>query len=323
VSRTSNEAVLSRAASRGSHRRRHHRLGALVLVAVAGASLGCRSAGGPPAGPVATASASTPVPATVGTTTTDGPAPPTATVETPAPNPPAGPGAPPVKATPRPPVGSPGPVASPAGDLHLGDHGPAVQALQHRLQDLRYWVGSPDGGYGELTRQAVYAFEQTHGLPVDGALSAADRAVLDAATPVVPQSRQGLVVEVDRTHQVLIAARDGAAEWVFHVSTGTEQPYTHPVDGPSMADTPPGHHTVTKEVDGDDPGALGPLYRPKYFHPDGVAIHGYGSVPPYPASHGCVRVTFAAMDFLWAQGLAPVGTPVWVHGDPAPGRPGR
>jgi lipoprotein-anchoring transpeptidase ErfK/SrfK len=55
------------------------------------------------------------------------------------------------------------------------------------------------------------------------------------------------------------------------------------------------------------------LYRPKYFH-GGVAVHGYTSVPATPASHGCVRVTYAAMDHLWAADLLPIGTPVQVYG---------
>src|SRR5690606_35305288 len=46
------------------------------------------------------------------------------------------------------------------------------------------------------------------------------------------------------------------------------------------------------QSDGTQPGELGPLYRPKYFHEDGIAVHGYGSVPSRPASHGCVRVSF-------------------------------
>ena len=44
-----------------------------------------------------------------------------------------------------------------------------------------------------------------------------------------------------------------------------------------------------------------------------IAVHGYHSVPPYPASHGCVRVTEAAMDWIWANDVMPMGSTVWVH----------
>jgi len=55
------------------------------------------------------------------------------------------------------------------------------------------------------------------------------------------------------------------------------------------------------------------LYRPKYFDPSGVAIHGYGNVPGYAASHGCARVSFEAINFIWAQDLAPLQSKVWVY----------
>lgn len=67
-------------------------------------------------------------------------------------------------------------------------------------------------------------------------------------------------------------------------------------------------------MNGWSDGRLGPMYRPKFFHPDGIAVHGYHAVPPRPASHGCVRVTFDAMDFIWAHDLMPVGSVVLVYG---------
>jgi len=45
-----------------------------------------------------------------------------------------------------------------------------------------------------------------------------------------------------------------------------------------------------------------------------VALHGYESVPPFPASHGCVRVTNQAIDFIWNTNLAPIGLGVFVYG---------
>jgi lipoprotein-anchoring transpeptidase ErfK/SrfK len=58
---------------------------------------------------------------------------------------------------------------------------------------------------------------------------------------------------------------------------------------------------------------LGSLWRPKYFTNDGVAFHGAASVPPYPVSHGCVRMTNAAINYVWANNLIPLGTSVWVY----------
>ena len=44
-------------------------------------------------------------------------------------------------------------------------------------------------------------------------------------------------------------------------------------------------------------------------------MHGLSSVPNYPASHGCVRVSLAAMDWIWANDIMPRSTVVWVHAD--------
>jgi lipoprotein-anchoring transpeptidase ErfK/SrfK len=43
----------------------------------------------------------------------------------------------------------------------------------------------------------------------------------------------------------------------------------------------------------------------------GYAIHGNPSVPPYPASHGCVRVPMWAAPVLYDE--MPDGTVVYVY----------
>ena len=57
---------------------------------------------------------------------------------------------------------------------------------------------------------------------------------------------------------------------------------------------------------------LGILYRPRFIV-GGVAVHGYSSVPNYPASHGCIRVSNSAMDMIWGQNIMPMGSRAWVH----------
>ena len=57
---------------------------------------------------------------------------------------------------------------------------------------------------------------------------------------------------------------------------------------------------------------LGPaiLYRTMTFHTH-YAIHGFSSVPSYPASHGCVRIPIWLADWLYQQ--SDVGEPVYVY----------
>ncbi|MFW2381077.1 MAG: L,D-transpeptidase, partial [Acidimicrobiales bacterium] len=101
--------------------------------------------------------------------------------------------------------------------------------------------------------------------------------------------------------QVGFVVDGGEVMWVVDISTGT-----------AATPTPRGNFAVYREINGDRVAPLGVLYRPKYFR-GGFAIHGYGSVPSYPASHGCVRVLKPAMDMLWADGHLDIGTPVMVH----------
>ena len=204
----------------------------------------------------------------------------------------------------------PGPPAS-SSSLRRGDSGPEVAELQRKLRGLGYWLGAVDGSYGYTTEQAVTAFQKVEGLSVDGVAGPATRAAV-AAADRPSTSASGDLIEIDKARQVLFVVRDGEAAWTLNVSTGTEKPYY--VNGRmEMADTPEGRFKVSWVVDGVDVGELGALYRPRYFHNDGIAVHGYHSVPPYPASHGCVRVTEAAMDWIWANNLMPLGSAVWVH----------
>jgi hypothetical protein len=193
-----------------------------------------------------------------------------------------------------------------------GSSGPAVTDLQNRLVGMGYWLGAADGGYGLLTEQAVTAFQKVNGLPRTGRIDAATQLALQVATRPLPRSTSGNVIELDKARQVIFITSGGRVQWVINTSTGTEQPYTY--GGVTyIAHTPEGHFTILRAINGVDHGRLGDLYRPRYFTNDGVAFHGSSSIPPYPASHGCSRMTNAAMDYIWATNLMPIGAPVWVY----------
>jgi N-acetylmuramoyl-L-alanine amidase len=235
------------------------------------------------------------------------PAPATGTASaTPAPGPTGTPS--PTTAPPSPttvPGRTPGPTGGPttpaAAALHPGATGAAVSALQQRLVALGYWLGTPDGRYGPSTEHAVTALQKVAGLRRDGVAGPATLRALDRSVRPQPRSRSGRVVEVDLARQVLLVVVDGRVAWTLDTSTGAV-----------AGTTPVGQFRVFRQVDGYDRGPLGVLYRPKYFV-GGVAVHGYPSVPPYPASHGCVRVTNPAMDWLWSTGTLPIGATVQVY----------
>jgi len=58
---------------------------------------------------------------------------------------------------------------------------------------------------------------------------------------------------------------------------------------------------------------LGELWWPMYFN-GGIAIHGSPSVPPWPASHGCIRIPMYAAPTFYYE--VPAGTRVHVLNSP-------
>lgn len=198
--------------------------------------------------------------------------------------------------------------------LRRGDTGAQVRRLQRRLKDLHYWIGPVDGVYGQLTEQAVFAFQGVEGLTIDGIVGPDTREALADATRPKARSDRGDLIEVDEQARVVLDVRDGEVRWAWHTSTGTNEYYQHPAGHTALAETPDGRHTIGWQVDGWRRNELGRLWRPKYFHSDGIALHGFSSVPATPSSHGCVRVTVPAMDFIWANDIAPEGSTVWVYG---------
>jgi peptidoglycan hydrolase-like protein with peptidoglycan-binding domain len=212
-----------------------------------------------------------------------------------------------------------GPAAAPIAAVGT-TNGPDTAVLQDRLTQLGFWSGLSDGKYGFATVQAVMAFQKYIGLPATGKVNDTTAQYLTAfGDKAHGLADSGTLVEVDKLKQLLFIIVDGMTVWTFNTSTGSGIPYeaTNKKDPTKIetgdAVTPNGLWKVTRErADGWWDGDLGQIYRPKYFR-GGIAIHGMTSVPNYPASHGCVRLSTQAMDFVWDSGLVPVGTPVWVH----------
>jgi lipoprotein-anchoring transpeptidase ErfK/SrfK len=101
-------------------------------------------------------------------------------------------------------------------------------------------------------------------------------------------------------------------QWAINTSTGNGEAYVSASGADAIAATPTGRFSIQRQIDGVRDAPLGKLYRPKYFT-GGIAVHGSGSIPATPASHGCARVTNSAMDMLWSSGVAEIGTPIWVY----------
>ncbi len=199
--------------------------------------------------------------------------------------------------------------------------GEATAAVQDRLLQLGFWHSGSDGKYGHTTKQAVMAFQKYIGLEATGSVDQATAEYL-AQYPEKAHGTadSGDLIEVDKVKQLLFVVRAGKTVIVLNTSTGNGLPYEEEdKNSPGefltgVAITPDGLWKVNRErPEGWWEGDLGEIYRPKYFR-GGVAVHGSNSIPNYPASHGCVRVSVAAMDMIWDFDLMPMRLTVWVHG---------
>lgn len=176
-----------------------------------------------------------------------------------------------------------------APDLRYGSTGPAVAELIHRLGALRYAVRATND-FGPELLDSVIAFQKVQGVERDGAVGA--HVWRRLANPRIPSPRYSTPadhIEIDKTRQVMFVVRGGAIATIVPVSTA----------GIAGWYTPEGRFAIYRKVPGFDPSPLGTLYAPMYFH-GGYAIHGSPSVPPYPASHGCIRVPMWLADSLYA-----------------------
>jgi peptidoglycan hydrolase-like protein with peptidoglycan-binding domain len=179
--------------------------------------------------------------------------------------------------------------------LAIGDRGLSVYALERRLNELHFALARVDSYYGSDTSDAVVAFQKLHGLPRTGAVD--QRVWRELETAQVPRARypEGTHVEVSKGRQVLLLVRDGKVQLVMPVSTG------------ATGNTPLGLWHVYSKVPGYNAKQM---YYSSFFV-GAFAIHGYASVPTYPASHGCVRIP------LWVAvrvySLLDYGTPVYIY----------
>jgi N-acetylmuramoyl-L-alanine amidase len=185
--------------------------------------------------------------------------------------------------------------------LAYGAQSPAVSELAHRLAALHYAVASTSPYFDSNFVETVYAFQKVQGLARDGVVGPNFWNRLEHASVPKPRYTEPADhIEVDKTRQVLFVVRNGEVALISPVSTAGIAGYY----------TPEGRFAIYRKVVGYDPSPLGVLLDPMYFT-GGYAIHGNPSVPPYPASHGCIRVPNFVIFRLFPS--EPYGETVYVY----------
>jgi hypothetical protein len=189
---------------------------------------------------------------------------------------------------PKPPAAKPRPVSE------------RVRGAQQRLAQLGYLLPREvDGQDGPLTRSAVLAFQKWEGLQRDGQIGAQTLQRLQTAKRPSPRARRGSGkrAEVLLDRQVALAIQNDRVVRVLHVSTGA-----------SSTPTPPGTFEVYDKI----PKWWSVPFREWLLWAlpfnGGIAFHELAEVPPYPASHGCVREVY--VNSKWMYDFAVVGMQV-------------
>ena len=166
-------------------------------------------------------------------------------------------------------------IAAPA--LAAGSRGPAVRFLERRLGRLHYLLLNENASFGADTRDAVYAFQKIQRLARTGVVGTTMwNALAHAHSPRA--SRGGTHIEVHKPRQVLFEVHGGRVIHVVNTSTGL------------TGNTPVGRWRIYHK----DPGSNSLGMLDSLYFTGAYAVHGYHSVPPYQASHGCARIP------LWA-----------------------
>jgi len=179
---------------------------------------------------------------------------------------------------------------------------PDVRNVQSRLIELGYLLkGDDDGRAGPTTSEGILAFQKYERLTRTGVLNGATREALVSATRPVALTHGGAGkrAEILLDKQVALLISNDQVVRAIAVSTGK----------PSTP-TPPGSYRVYAKI----PRWWSTPFREwlPWALPfvGGIAFHELADVPVYPASHGCVRQSFAVA--RWTYGFAYVGMPVRV-----------
>jgi PKD repeat protein len=183
-----------------------------------------------------------------------------------------------------------------ARTLSVGSRGADVRALLRRLAQLHYHVRGISSTFSWATYDSVIAFQKARGMPRTGVVGAAAWNALGRARIPRPRyERPRLHIEIDKTRQILLVVRRREVAAVLPTSTG------------ATGNTPVGSWRIYWKSPGYN--AVGMYYS--MFWLRGFAVHGYHSVPPWPASHGCARIPIWSAYWLYRQ--FSVGDRVYVY----------
>lgn len=203
--------------------------------------------------------------------------------------------------------------------LQPGDEGPSVELLQRKLSEAKLYQGEIDGVYGDATAAAVVAMHKLTGGDRSATLKPHDWVAIEKLPrPRIPM--RGRMepdrVEVDIGNQLIYLIQDHQVTAIVPTSTGGSYVYWSERQQANVAaGTPRGDFEFFRFDPGwrCDPVTGWCVYNYWAFTTY-YGLHGYLSVPAYPASHGCVRLHTWNSDWLSEQFY--IGMPIHIWDEP-------
>jgi hypothetical protein len=163
--------------------------------------------------------------------------------------------------------------------LHQGQCGDVVVGFKKAMRKMGY-IANSGRCFGGKTARGVLAYRKVNSMSRSYRAGAGlvKRLFSGKGEYKVVHPAAGEHVEASLSKQVLVFAKGDKPFAIYPISSGK-----------SSTPTVTGHFTFIRQEPGYNSHGM---YYSFYFY-GGYAVHGYESVPDYPASHGCIR-TFIA-----------------------------
>jgi hypothetical protein len=184
--------------------------------------------------------------------------------------------------------------------LAVGSKGTYARILLKRLVALHFRTPGISSTISVAAGDSIVAFQKACGLPRTYVFDGDDWRKLDTAVLIKARYKgPSTHIEIDKTRQILMIVKGGKPYGIIPVSTG------------ATGNTPVGRFHILRKAPWTSTW-LGSaiLWRTMDFYRN-FAMHGYPSVPAYPASHGCVREPMWVAD--WTYQHSWVGETVYIY----------
>jgi hypothetical protein len=180
--------------------------------------------------------------------------------------------------------------------LHQGQCGDVVVGFKKAMRKMGY-IANSGSCFGGKTARGVLAYRKVNDMSrsMRAGSGLVKKAFSGKGGYEVRHPGAGEHVEAPLSKQVLVFAKGDKPFAIYPISSGK-----------SSTPTVTGHYEFIRQEPGYNSHGM---YYSFYFY-GGYAVHGYESVPDYPASHGCLRTFIADQPEIYERIF--FGEDIWI-----------